>query len=129
MFRNCGNCLRIMPSNGYCRKLGKYVNALSEEPCFVGPDTDIPVYTRAKPKPKPKKVIVKSEPRKTTVYYRTRTEKRCSRCGQVLPITDFGIVKRNSDGRNCYCLKCNYQITKEKRRKKHESLTKTQTEK
>lgn len=87
MGNTCGHCAVINPSNGYCRSTGKYVNALDEKPCFVG-KTD-----KFEPIPK----------RRTKAM---RTEKACSRCGKTLPLEAFSMNRRNSDGRDCYCIQC-----------------------
>lgn len=33
--------------------------------------------------------------------------KRCTRCGQNKPLTDFGVYRRARDGLFCYCKQCN----------------------
>jgi hypothetical protein len=38
--------------------------------------------------------------------------KRCTKCGQTKPITDFGVVSRRPDGRNCQCKPCVKEYTR-----------------
>jgi hypothetical protein len=41
--------------------------------------------------------------------------KKCSKCGQEKPITDFYVSRTKIDGLDCYCKKCRNEITKEYR--------------
>ena len=42
--------------------------------------------------------------------------KRCSKCGQVLPVTEFYIRKASRDGRGSYCRPCGRSYAEERRR-------------
>ena len=39
----------------------------------------------------------------------TQQSKKCSKCGETKPTTDFCIVKRNKDGLNMYCRACMFK--------------------
>jgi predicted HTH domain antitoxin len=43
--------------------------------------------------------------------------KRCSKCGQVLPITDFNKSKANKDGLQNYCRDCQKHFAAERNKK------------
>lgn len=47
--------------------------------------------------------------------------KKCTRCGSVLPISEFGIDKRQKDGHNIYCKECLRQLSQIRRAKKAEN--------
>lgn len=50
--------------------------------------------------------------------------KKCPKCGQIKPITDFGIRAASKDGRAKHCLECAYTMGKEyKRRRRAQRLS------
>lgn len=44
-----------------------------------------------------------------------RDVKRCSMCGQVKPLDDFGRIWHRADGRQNYCKKCACEYQKRRR--------------
>lgn len=107
----CGHCAVVNPSNGYCKRTGKYVNALSTMPCFVEKSDFSDQMCVAKKRP----VLIK---------YRStadRTEKLCTACGRTLPIDSFGIARRSKDGHNYYCLECIRERDRKRRSRKKET--------
>ena len=107
--RTCGHCLFMDPSNGYCRKLGRYVNALDKCRGYAGEEERIA--------PMPKKPRKKRERPPELVF---RTEKICASCGYLLPIQAFVRSSRKADGHDCYRRECFNAIKREQRRKRRE---------
>lgn len=42
-------------------------------------------------------------------------EKICKNCGELKDIIDFGVLKRNADGRNIYCRECIRDLDEKRR--------------
>lgn len=42
-----------------------------------------------------------------------KTTKICSHCGKEKPIEEFGIKRKNKDGRNNYCKECQRELAKQ----------------
>ena len=100
----CMYCAHMNPVNGYCPRTGDYVNAFSSCGRFQRPDEidDVPT------------VQTDSFRRREYQNHRKgsrpsagRTEKYCSRCGELKPIEQFVKLRRSADGHGCYCLECN----------------------
>ena len=106
----CGHCIRFRPSDGYCRKTGRYVNALALAKCFI---TEEPT-----PVESPKKAV--RIRRQSAVSAAFRTEKTCPSCGRTLPLDEFVKCKRNPDGHDCYCKQCMAEKTRRYAKKKKE---------
>lgn len=47
-----------------------------------------------------------------------RDTKRCSMCGEVKPLDDFGRIWNRADGRQNYCKQCAREYQKRHREKK-----------
>ena len=88
----CGHCAAMRPDNGYCTKKGRYVNFFDRAICFISDEE--------KPAESPKKR------RNRPVTTANRTEKVCSCCGRLLPLSEFVVSRRASDGHDCYCRAC-----------------------
>ena len=142
----CGHCAGFRTTDGYCRRKGKYVNALAEAPdkCFMDPDAQKKALTgltpaeSAKPKTKVCKECGRELPieefprhrksrdghsgfchdcwsKKMSVAQSARRQdeklpegmRRCSKCGRVLPVSEFGVCKKNKkDGLQYECKDC-----------------------
>jgi len=57
------------------------------------------------------------------------TEKKCIRCKQVKPITEFYRNKNHITGHQIYCKKCSYLINKEHKRKHQKKKLKSSSKK
>ena len=86
---------------GSCRKTGKDVGAL-QEACDKAhePFTRMDMIKPVKPKPEP-----------VPDGY-----KRCSRCGEVKLMDDFGTNRHNKDGKQAWCKECTRQQAQKKRK-------------
>ena len=88
----CGHCAAMRPDNGYCTRKGSYVNFFDRAICFISDEE--------KPAESPKKR------RNRPITTANRTEKVCSCCGRLLPLSDFVVSRRSADGHDCYCRAC-----------------------
>lgn len=105
----CLYCPKMNPNNGYCQRVGEFVNAFWS---CKGFDNKEEVRVEAKPK----KHFVSWK--KGKVLTAGRTEKRCARCGQVKPIDQFVRSSKKADGHDCYCRECNAIRHREAKQKK-----------
>ena len=88
----CGHCAAMRPDNGYCNLRGRCVNFFDRAKCFISND--------GKLAESPKKR------RNRPITTANRTEKVCSCCGRLLPLSEFVVSRRASDGHDCYCRAC-----------------------
>lgn len=102
----CGHCAAMRPDNGYCHKIGRYVNFFDEAKCFSGlPEKHVESLHKFR--------IRHDNRRNRPITTANRTEKVCSCCGRLLPIMEFVVSRRASDGHDCYCRACKAQKRKQ----------------
>lgn len=95
----CGHCAAMRPDNGYCTKKGRYVNFFDRAKCFISDEE--------KPAESPKNRLVRHDNRRNRpITTANRTEKVCSCCGRLLPLSEFVVSRRSADGHDCYCKAC-----------------------
>ena len=108
----CGNCVRFRPTDGYCAMLGRYVNALTIEQCFVG-EGETPPF-RAERKRRAYAAIHELAVARNK-RLALRSQKYCPQCKKTLPIEEFGHASRRPDGHSAYCKACTRIYNQRKR--------------
>lgn len=102
---NCGSCVSMRKTDGYCRRTGKYVNALSSESCWLPKEGAREEAQRNLPKVGPQEV----PPTRFGVggsYLVPDGTKYCPGCKMVLPLESFGKSRATADGYASYCKPC-----------------------
>lgn len=96
----CLDCQHYQ-KGGSCRKTGKDVGAL-QEACDKAhePFDRMDMIKPVKPKPEPV----------------PEGHKRCSRCGEVKPLDNFGTNRINKDGKQAWCKECTRLHAQKKRK-------------
>ena len=93
--KTCGHCARFRETDGWCRKKGRYVNALSVEQCFLPVDEQPQTQ---EPGPKPHMKV-------------------CKDCGRELPLDEFPRHPKSRDGHAPMCKECYSAKMKEAQKK------------
>lgn len=107
--KTCSSCINMRSVDGYCRRNGRYVNALdTAQSCYVSATEAeeelavMPKIPRRRPKPK-----VEGQPqRRGRNYDLPDGEKYCPTCQRVLPKTAFARCKSKPGGVSYECKEC-----------------------
>lgn len=99
---NCGSCVSMRKTDGYCRRTGKYVNALAEKPCWLGSREEAHQFL---PQIGPQEVPPTRYGERGS-YLVPEGTKYCPKCKTVKPLSEFGSNRNSADGYNNYCKEC-----------------------
>ena len=99
---NCGSCVSMRKTDGYCRRTGKYVNALAEKSCWLGSREEA---RQNLPQIGPQEVPPTRYGERGS-YLVPEGTKYCPKCKQVKPLSEFGISRNTADGYAFYCKTC-----------------------
>ena len=99
---NCGSCVSMRKTDGYCRRTGKYVNALAEKPCWLASREEA---RQNLPTIGPQEVPP-TRYGEGGRYLVPEGTKYCSMCKTVKPLSEFGASRNSADGYNNYCKEC-----------------------
>ena len=99
---NCGSCVSMRKTDGYCRRTGKYVNALAEKPCWLGSREEA---RQNLPQIGPQEVPPTRYGERGS-YLVPEGTKYCPKCKTVKPLSEFGVNRNSADGYNHYCKEC-----------------------
>lgn len=89
-------------TDGYCRRTGKYVNALSEKSCWLGSREEA---RQNLPQIGPQEVPP-TRYGEGGRYLVPEGTKYCPACKTVKPLSEFGVSRNSADGYNHYCKEC-----------------------
>lgn len=89
-------------TDGYCRRTGKYVNALAEKSCWLASREEA---HQNLPTIGPQEVPP-TRYGEGGRYLVPEGTKYCPACKTVKPISEFGISRNSADGYNNYCKDC-----------------------
>ena len=100
MMKPCMKCrhFSMVRLETVCRKTGKTVSPLLEQPCF-----------------EEMAQITEINPQNTTAMSETPKTKVCKSCGQELPVEQFGRHAKSRDGFQSVCMTCASQARKGRR--------------
>lgn len=99
---NCGSCVSMRKTDGYCRRTGKYVNALAEKSCWLGSCEEA---RQNLPTIGPQEVPPTRYGEHGSYLVPPGT-KYCPKCKTVKPLSEFGSSRNSADGYANYCREC-----------------------
>ena len=113
----CGHCANMKPTDGYCPRVGAYVNFFAEAPkrCYVGPE-ELEDACDGKPNDP-----LRTEQKEKRVWKRGYSleegMKYCPACNRILPKDQFCVSKARYDGLNWECKECAARRSRERKTK------------
>ena len=113
MNHRCGDCVNMRADDGYCGRLGRYVNYFRVACKDYADRIEAAEKEAIDSMPEPEEPAVRVNPERATAAKMRRraekepgTEKTCKNCGRTLPLEQFAKHAKSRDGHSCTCQEC-----------------------